>query len=61
MEKGSGFGLYIARRIVEAHHGGNISVQSAEGEGALFVIKLKKALNLEHRDVLDFKGTPISY
>jgi two-component system sensor histidine kinase VicK len=36
---GLGLGLYIAKAIVEAHHG-SISVISEEGEGAAFTIRL---------------------
>jgi signal transduction histidine kinase len=43
MEKsGLGLGLYIAREIVRAH-GGELSVRSAVGEGATFVIELPSA------------------
>lgn len=34
---GSGLGLYLSRRIIEAHQG-TISVQSSPGEGSLFTI-----------------------
>jgi two-component system CheB/CheR fusion protein len=37
--QGLGLGLYITREIVEAH-GGTISVESTEGEGATFIIRL---------------------
>ena len=40
---GLGLGLFIARRIVEAH-GGIISVDSKEGEGATFTVELPRVL-----------------
>jgi signal transduction histidine kinase len=36
---GLGLGLFIARQIVEAHHG-SIRVESAEGRGATFTVEL---------------------
>ena len=39
---GFGLGLFISRRIVEAH-GGSISVQSEPGKGATFTVQLPKA------------------
>ncbi len=36
---GSGVGLYLAKRLVEQHHG-SISVSSIEGEGSTFEIRL---------------------
>ncbi|MHC1605461.1 MAG: ATP-binding protein, partial [Candidatus Methanofastidiosia archaeon] len=35
---GTGFGLNIAKKIIEAHNG-SISVSSEEGKGATFKIK----------------------
>jgi signal transduction histidine kinase len=36
---GLGLGLYIVRRIVDAH-GGHVAVESSQGEGARFVVEL---------------------
>ena len=46
IEKGSGIGLAIARRIVEAHHGW-IAVESEPGKGSTFVIHLPVTGELE--------------
>jgi len=37
---GSGLGLFIVKKIVEAHKGGQVSVQSQEGKGTTFTISL---------------------
>jgi two-component system sensor histidine kinase/response regulator len=39
VEKGSGLGLALTRRIIEAHNG-SISVESEPGKGSTFVIRL---------------------
>jgi PAS domain S-box-containing protein len=41
-ETGTGLGLTIAKEIIEAH-GGNINVESKEGQGATFSFTLKRA------------------
>lgn len=38
-ERGTGLGLALCQRIVQ-HHGGSIEVNSAEGRGATFVVRL---------------------
>ena len=47
VEKGSGIGLAITRRIVEAHHG-VISVESELGKGSTFMIRLPALKVPEH-------------
>jgi signal transduction histidine kinase len=39
--KGSGLGMAIAKRIVEAH-GGQIAVGESDGPGAVFLVTLPK-------------------
>lgn len=41
-DTGTGLGLAITRRLVQAH-GGNITVQSSEGEGSAFTLTLNRA------------------
>ncbi|MCP6759055.1 MAG: hybrid sensor histidine kinase/response regulator [Fischerella sp. CENA71] len=41
---GSGLGLYLSRRIVEAHKGG-IEVSSEVGKGSIFTVKLPLTVN----------------
>ncbi|WP_414527377.1 response regulator [Nodularia chucula] len=40
---GSGLGLYLSRRIVEAHHG-NIGVNSEVGKGSVFIVSLPRKI-----------------
>ena len=45
---GLGLGLYLVRRVMEAH-GGDVSVQSVPGEGATFVLRFPLATPPEER------------
>ncbi|HEX8818508.1 MAG TPA: ATP-binding protein, partial [Archangium sp.] len=58
-QKGTGLGLAICQRIVK-NHGGTLAVQSKEGEGATFIIRLpappSDPVQLPEPVVLD--GTP---
>lgn len=44
IEKSSGLGLAISRRIIEAHNG-SVSVESELGKGATFIIRLPAFIN----------------
>jgi signal transduction histidine kinase len=44
IEKSSGLGLAISRRIIEAHNG-SVSVESELGKGATFIIRLPELIN----------------
>jgi len=46
IEKGTGIGLAVAKRIVEAHHG-SITVQSEPGKGSTFAIRLPLITEME--------------
>jgi PAS domain S-box-containing protein len=54
---GLGLGLYIARRIVEAH-GGEIEVSSEPGAGATFVVRLPREAQAGRQDApgIDVQG-----
>ena len=39
---GSGLGLFIVKKIVEAHQGGTIAFESTEGQGTTFTISFQK-------------------
>lgn len=41
LQEGSGLGLYVSKRIVEAH-GGQIGVESSEGRGSCFYFELPR-------------------
>jgi signal transduction histidine kinase len=41
---GTGLGLYIVQEILAAH-GGQVSVESVEGEGTTFILTLPRAVN----------------
>ncbi len=45
-EKGSGLGLSLCARILEGH-GADFEIQSAEGEGTMFIIRLKLPVTAE--------------
>ncbi|MFA6594419.1 MAG: ATP-binding protein [Candidatus Buchananbacteria bacterium] len=40
---GSGLGLFIVKRIVEAHDGGSVVFDSQEGQGTTFTVRIKAA------------------
>jgi len=47
--QGTGLGLAVTKKIIE-EHGGNIEVQSSEGEGTKFVIRLPIGKELSTKD-----------
>jgi PAS domain S-box-containing protein len=56
---GHGVGLWIVRRVVEAH-GGSISVESSLGDGASFIVQLPHA-QPERDRVTDPEGQPSAF
>jgi PAS domain S-box-containing protein len=56
---GHGVGLWIVRRVVEAH-GGSISIESSLGDGASFIVHLPHA-RLESDRVKDPEGQPSAF
>ena len=53
--KGTGQGLAICRHVVVARHGGTLEVQGAEGEGAVFVIRLPIANEMDADELGDME------
>ncbi len=43
--KGTGLGLHLVKMTVEKHHNGFVTVQSKEGEGSIFMVKLPLEVN----------------
>ncbi|MBX9724000.1 MAG: ATP-binding protein, partial [Candidatus Obscuribacterales bacterium] len=50
-KKGTGLGLFIVKSIVESHNG-EIGVQSEEGKGACFWIRLPIAADVQKKDLV---------
>ena len=40
-QRGTGMGLFLSQQIIKAH-GGSIEVQSEEGKGTEFIVRLQK-------------------
>jgi signal transduction histidine kinase/DNA-binding response OmpR family regulator len=55
-EKGSGIGLALSKELVELHHG-TIEVQSHEGEGSVFIIRLPRgSAHLAPDEIIEREG-----
>jgi signal transduction histidine kinase len=48
--EGTGMGLFLSRQVIKAH-GGSIDVQSVEGQGTEFIIRLPKFVGQEHGNI----------
>src|SRR5262249_57035172 len=44
---GTGIGLYLVKMVVDLHHG-RVAVESREGEGSRFTVRLPAALSLKY-------------
>jgi signal transduction histidine kinase len=56
--KGSGFGLYLTRNIIE-NHSSSIQVESRIGKGTTFIILLQKKPDFSRRKMVKYKGVEV--
>ncbi len=54
---GFGIGLYVVREIVR-HHGGTIAVQSCEGHGSTFTVRLPHSASQEQARAVGDAASP---
>lgn len=59
-KEGLGLGLYICRKIIEAHHG-EIGVEGAAGEGATFFFKLPRVAAMPSQEPQETAAPPIGH